>query len=220
MKVQEEWYKEARNISLEQLPEFLERILTEYSHDYGTIVHAMTAGAIATAWAMNKHPQGGITGFQAGCLMWGFIRHWNYEHNKTGMSIQDYDNMLYPQYEDKFQKTISQDVWGLLKKQAQTELDEADEKHDKYLMNKEQYETDIGIFVEKFPDYYENRKKYDRLGGGTVDEWEEEKKKEKEKFEFAPSEPYETVWKNSRVYQHWISIVKGKVPFGYTAVKD
>ena len=124
MKVHEQWLEEAKGMTLEKLPDFINHLLTDYGHDYGTICHAITAGAIATAWAMNKAPQGGITGCQAGFVMWGFIQHWSYLGNKTGLRIIDYDNMLYPQYRDSFQRTISPGVWEKLQEQAQARVDE------------------------------------------------------------------------------------------------
>lgn len=126
MKVHEEWFNEAREMTMDKLPEFLRHLMEDYGHDYGTICHALTAGAIATAWAMDRAPQGGITGFQAGFIMWGFIRHWSYESNKCGMKIVDYDNMLYPQYEHKFEKTISESVWKILQDEAKKKLDKVD----------------------------------------------------------------------------------------------
>ena len=39
----------------------------------------------------------------------------------------DYDNLLYPQYEDKFlDKTISKKLWETLQQEAQKALDEHD----------------------------------------------------------------------------------------------
>lgn len=128
MKVHEEWFKEAREMTMEQLPEFLRHLMEDYHHDYGTICHALTAGSIATAWAMDRHPQGGITGFQAGFVMWGFIRNWSYESNKCGLKIVNYDNMLYPQYANSFEKTIRENVW----KNLQNEAKKALEKEDQY----------------------------------------------------------------------------------------
>lgn len=129
MKVHEEWYKEAKNQTIESLPAFVNHLMNDYNHDYGTICHALTAGAIATMWAMNNHEQGGITGFQAGAIMWEFIRHWNYDHNKCGLKMVNYDNMLYPQYEDKFQKTITPDTWKALQKEAEAKLQESEGAH-------------------------------------------------------------------------------------------
>ena len=85
MKIHEEWYKQAKEQTLETLPAFLNHLINDYGHDYGTICHAIAAGAIGAAYALERSPQGGITGFQAGCIMWCFIRHWNYDHNKTGL---------------------------------------------------------------------------------------------------------------------------------------
>src|SRR5690349_20327046 len=61
-----QWYVDAHapEMTLETLPEFLRHLTEDYHHDYGTICHALAAGAIATAYAMDRSPQGGITGFQ------------------------------------------------------------------------------------------------------------------------------------------------------------
>lgn len=122
-KIHEKWFADADKITLENLPEFLRHLMEDYEHDYGTICHALSAGAIATMWAMNNHPQGDITGFQAGGVLWGVIKNWSYRTNKTGLRLIDYDDLLYPQYEYKFDKTISSDTWSLLQKQAQEKLD-------------------------------------------------------------------------------------------------
>lgn len=124
MGLHKEWYVDAKNQTLETLPDFIKGLLDDYEHDYGTICHALTAGAIGSMWAMEKHPQGGITGFQAGCIMWEFIRNWNKTSNKTGLKLVDYDNMLYPQYEDKFDKTISKSTWNNLKKEATVQVND------------------------------------------------------------------------------------------------
>ena len=68
--IRDVWYAQAADkaMTLETLPAFLKE-LAEYKHDYNTICYALTAGAIATAWALNRTPNGGITGFQAGAIM-------------------------------------------------------------------------------------------------------------------------------------------------------
>lgn len=58
-KIHEEWYKEASEMTLENLPEFLRKLTEDYSHDYGTICHAISAAAAAAAWAVEKSPCGG-----------------------------------------------------------------------------------------------------------------------------------------------------------------
>lgn len=124
MGVHEDWYKQAKEMRLEDLPNFINRLLDDYEHDYGTICHALTAGAIATLYAMNNHEQGGITGFQAGCIMWEFVRSWIYTDNKTSLKITDFDKMLYPQYANSFEKTLSSTTWEALRKEAEVLLEE------------------------------------------------------------------------------------------------
>jgi len=121
MGIHKEFYKEAKGMTLDKLPEFLNKLMDDYEHDYGTICHALAAGAIATMWAMNKHPQGGITGFQAGCIMWEFIRNWMNEEGP--LKLLSYEKMLYPQYIDRFDKIISKDTWEWLQEQAKQKLD-------------------------------------------------------------------------------------------------
>ena len=117
-----EWFEEARNMTLEKLPDFMNHVLNDYIHDYGTIVHAVGACAVAAAWAAND--VAGLTGFQAGFVMWDFIRQWEYAGNKCGLRLMNYDDMLYPQYEEKFDKTIKADTWKELQKQAKEKLKE------------------------------------------------------------------------------------------------
>lgn len=115
-KLQDRWYKEAKDVTVKELPNFMKKILDGYEHDYGTICHAVAASAIAAAWAANKSKQGGITGFQAGCIMWEFIKHWmSYEDEP--MRLINYKDMLYPQSEDKFM-VISEETWKWLQEKA------------------------------------------------------------------------------------------------------
>jgi hypothetical protein len=122
MNIQDKWYEDARHMTLEKLPEFLDKLAFEYQHDYGTICHAIAASAIAASWAMNDTEQGGITGFQAGAIMWEYIRHW--QHFKGPMRLVTYSDMLYPQHEDRFTKTISSNTWEYLQKEAAEKLKE------------------------------------------------------------------------------------------------
>lgn len=127
MHLEKEWFEQAREQKLETLPEFMNHILNDYCHDYGTICHAITACALAAAWAANNSNQGGITGFQAGFVMWGFIRQWSYKSNKTSLRIIDYDKMLYPQCKGDFEdRTIDQSTWEALQNEAKRRLDEID----------------------------------------------------------------------------------------------
>ena len=122
--IHNEWYLQAKDQTLDSLQGFINHIINDYEHDYGTICHAMSACSIATMWAINKTDQGGITGFQAGAIMWEFIKHWNYTDNKTGMKMVNYDDMLYPQYDYKFQKTITESIWKSIQDVANNRLKE------------------------------------------------------------------------------------------------
>jgi hypothetical protein len=219
-KVHEKWYEDAKNQTLESLPGFMNHLTADYGHDYGTICHALAAGAIAAATAINKSPTGGITGFQAGAVMWEFIRHWNFSGNKCGLRLVDYDNFLYPQYSDRHQKTIAPDTWQGIQKEASRMIFDADLKYAEYLTARERYEKDIAAFIEKYPDYHERREHYDHLGMGTGDQWEAERIKKESGFEFAPREPYEPITKGAPVYSHWEDIMAGSIPFGYRIQED
>lgn len=117
MKLEKDWFRKAEEIKTpEELAKFAKELLIDTQHDYGTVCHAVGAIALAGAW-LGAHIQG-ITGFQAGFVMWAFIRQWNYSDNKCGLRIIDYDNMLYPQYEDKFDKTITKEKFEAIQKQA------------------------------------------------------------------------------------------------------
>ena len=100
------WYEEARRCRLDDgsLLKFMKRLVGKYEHDYGTIVHAMTAAAIAGAYAVEKSPQGGITGFQHGCFIMEFLAEERFRNNKFGFFLRDVDDILYPQYQELFCK--------------------------------------------------------------------------------------------------------------------
>lgn len=70
-----QWIAEARKQTLETLPAFLQK-LADYPHTYGTICRAIAAGAIGAARALDQSAHGGITGFQAGAIMWDFCAGW------------------------------------------------------------------------------------------------------------------------------------------------
>lgn len=130
MGLQNEWYKRAKSMKLEDFPEFFREMTEDYIHDYGTVCHAMAAVGLAAMFAFNNSEGacGGVTGFQAGCVMWEVIRYMNYENNKCGLRLLDMDDLLYPQYEHKF-TAISKDTWDAVKKEAQKRLLERGAAH-------------------------------------------------------------------------------------------
>ena len=117
----ESWHKEAKHIKTpEEFTDFYNRLMNEYGHDYGTMVDAIGAIALAAA-SMGAHKMG-ITGFQAGCVMWDFIQNWTYKNNECGLKLIDYDDMLYPQYEYKFEKYIDKHTFTKLREEAMVKL--------------------------------------------------------------------------------------------------
>lgn len=126
--VKEQLKKERKDIkSFEDLITFLQKIKDNYNTGYGTAPRAIAQAALATAWYLAS--DFGITGFQAGCVMWDFIRDWQYSGNECGMKIVNYDDMLYPQCEYKYEKTISRDTFEALQKTAKKNLEESEYAH-------------------------------------------------------------------------------------------
>ena len=125
MHLEKKWFEDAKNQTLETLPAFMNNILNGYVHDYGTICHAISACALAAAYAANNSDQGGITGFQASFVLWDFIRQWSYSSNRCGLRILDYDAMLYPGYADHYDKVISEEIWESLQEEAKKKLEQA-----------------------------------------------------------------------------------------------
>lgn len=116
-----EWKAKAEAVKTEdELIAFI-RDMVSYDHDYGSIVHAIFNGMNATMNFINRSPAGGITGFQAGCL--GHMCIQEYLYIKPPYRILDFNNLLYPQYEDKFEKVISREVWEDLRKKAAVEYE-------------------------------------------------------------------------------------------------
>ena len=120
--------KERKDIkSFDDLVAFLQRVKDNCNTGYGTAPRAIAQAALATAWFLSS--DFGITGFQAGCVMWDFIRDWQYSHNECGMKIVDYDEMLYPQYDYHFEKTIRRDTFETLQEAAKKRLEESEYAH-------------------------------------------------------------------------------------------
>lgn len=111
-----QWYEEARTVTPATIDDFMNRLIYNYQHDYGTVVHAMACCALAAVHAFDKSEQGGITGFQAGAVVWQFIEGWMGE-SRVGRQLLDLEDMLYPQNEEQF-TTISPRAFALLQDEA------------------------------------------------------------------------------------------------------
>ena len=123
MQPEKKWFAEAGKMTEEELPNFFARMIHGYNHDYGTACHAVAACALAAAWAACGDSDIGLSGFQAGFVMWDFIRNWTKTGNKCGLRLIDYDKMLYPQYASKFEKIIDKTTWATIQEEARKNLE-------------------------------------------------------------------------------------------------
>ena len=125
-------YKKAEEVrTKEQLDALLKEVVNDKNLDYGKIVYAMSACMIATSKYIDRSEVGGITGFQASFIGWEMIKEFfcGLRDFKTSLKIVNYDDMLYPQYENKFQKTISKDIWDKMQQEAAKNLKECRSAH-------------------------------------------------------------------------------------------
>lgn len=121
-RVTDAWFEEAKNQTIESLPEFLKKLSHAYKHDYFTICSAIAAAALGAAWATDNAQKGGITPSQANIVMSEFMRKWTGVNSP--FSCIQYDKMLFPQFEHKFQKTINIETWEWMQNKAKEYLKE------------------------------------------------------------------------------------------------
>lgn len=123
----EQAYEIAKSVNTpEELAEFV-KFISNVPLDYGTAVYAQCAAMLAAQHVMNQGKQGGITGFQAGFIGWEMVKKFM-SVGDCGLSLIDWENMLYPQYEERFEKTISRDIFEGLQKKAKECLAKTDNK--------------------------------------------------------------------------------------------
>lgn len=128
IKPQEKWFKRAKKIKdYDEFVDFAKELFENTEHDYNTTCHAIAAICIAAGWLGSNKLN--ITGFQASCIMWDFITQWMYSTNKCGLALINYDNMLYPQYWDRFEKTITAEQFKKMQEIAAKNLKEEDSAH-------------------------------------------------------------------------------------------
>lgn len=107
--------------TFDDLIEFLTYVKDNCNYDYGVAPRSIAQASLAVAWYFSNIF--GIIGFQSGFVMTDFIRDWRYQNNKLGFKIVNYDDLLYPQYEDYFDKVISKDNWKKLQEEVRERLD-------------------------------------------------------------------------------------------------
>lgn len=101
----------------EELFNFLKEIInSETSKDQAkspiNVIEASSAVAFYLAIKFN------LTPFLFDYVKWGLLYNTGYKDNKCGLRIFDYDQLLFPQYEPKFEKSIPENVWKKVQKLA------------------------------------------------------------------------------------------------------
>lgn len=126
---------EMKEITLDALPKYIDDTLALIDMDnmdeaygaiceaYGAICIAIGGLAATTAWAINNSEKGGISGFQASCIMWEFLDMFN--HIKEPARLIQMEDMLYPQNEERF-NSISAEQWRQLQEKASICLKDCD----------------------------------------------------------------------------------------------
>jgi hypothetical protein len=125
--LRDEYGPKVGGVTPETLPSFISELMSK-DHDYGSVCVAMGLAAAATAFACNKHEgaRGGITGFQSGAVFWEFVRAWGSPTiGECGARMVNYENLLYPQYENDF-KSITTETFEAVQKRAVELLAEKD----------------------------------------------------------------------------------------------
>lgn len=125
----EQVYEISNNIStIRELVKFI-KFLNKTPLDYGSIVYAQCAVMLATQRVMNSGKHDGITVFQAGFIGWEMVKKFM-RVGDCGLSIIDWREMLYPQYKERFEKTISSDIFKRLQEKAKEIITKADSGED------------------------------------------------------------------------------------------
>ena len=100
----------------EDLSAFLEELMSQ-RHGYSSICEAFILGMQATIKAMDRHDNGGITGFQHGWILGQLLV--KEKGIKHGIRIVNYDDFCYPYYEDHFNpKTIPRNIFESIQKEV------------------------------------------------------------------------------------------------------
>lgn len=136
----EAWSNEAKTQihTPEDLKKFADKLI-EHCNKLNTGIDfyeetANSTTALAHAAIEMCAEQFGLSGFQVGCIMWGIIDKLMITEHDCGMRLVNYNDMLYPQYDDRFEKTINPDTWKKLQEKAS-------EQYNKYLSEKARLEN-------------------------------------------------------------------------------
>ena len=119
-KLNEEWLKFEPK-SEKELFRFIHELTTKYQNDYGTSVHLAVA-LMKAVFEYVEHLEG-FTGFQVDCMKWLVLKKIFLVNDVIGMKLVKYSDILYPQYIEKFGKTIiDKEQHNLIVKMAKDKL--------------------------------------------------------------------------------------------------
>lgn len=120
----DEWFEKAKQVrTIEQFNELYEYLFNgDIQHTYDSAVHATSALAIAGGWLGSATE--GITGFMAAHVKFDFLRQWDNIGKSVGLKVINYDDLLCPQYVEKFPlKVIKKNVWLALQRACKEKLE-------------------------------------------------------------------------------------------------
>ena len=124
----EKIYQEVYDLgSTEAITRALPSLMEKYGQTYeGT---AEFIGSYLAALGNQMCCEMGATGFQKSHTMFNFLFAFNFRYNCTGLKLVNYDDMLYPQYADKFAPVISQTAWKNMQTLAEKLLREYEDEY-------------------------------------------------------------------------------------------
>lgn len=120
----DEWFEKAKQVqTIEQFKELYDYLFNgNICHTYDSAAHAVSALAVAGG-SLGAFTEG-ITGFQASVVKFDFIRQWDNIGKSVGLKVINYDDLLYPQYVEKFPlKVIKKNVWLALQRACKEKLE-------------------------------------------------------------------------------------------------
>ena len=100
------------------------RNITKENDEYGKAVYCMSLASVATFQYMSHIL--GVTGFQASCADMDFLSR---TRNLEMWEILSYEDMLYPQYNYKFENVITRDVFNWMRNKAEINITSHPDAH-------------------------------------------------------------------------------------------
>jgi len=168
------WIEKGQNTKIGNFQEFLNDMIENIPVSYGNVVYSTAIASSTIAHILSSHY--GITGFQAGCVQWEWIRQWGIFSSEVGLRMLNYQDMCYPQHESSF-TTISKDTFERMQTFCQDRIEKSNQDYETYKETLSEWKLKIIEFETKYPDYKDSPEKYEQFTGGTQEEWNEAQKR-------------------------------------------